>query len=215
MNKNFKSNERELINVVNYFKRKSKQMIASGAIDEQHRSIQETVDRFVEQINMHADQRAAILEQRKILEKIVRDDPSCPKCHSKDMIKLVGTEKNDKGWKSNRYKCRKCNIQFTWNTPNNPWDLLEYIQAKMIQIEEKLATSATEDEKNLLVESLDNTKSQLERIKPIISAHDAEYLEMTNRDDEMEKLIHEFKNSLLIEKIKMDTWESKTKSRNK
>lgn len=215
MNKNFKSNERELINVVNYFKRKSRQMIASGTIDEQHRGIEETVDRFVEQMNLHADQRAAILEQRKALEKIVKDDASCPKCHSKDMIKLVGTEKNESGWKSNRYKCRKCNIRFTWNTPNNPWDLLEYIQEKMIQIGEKLSTTASEEEKNLLADSLDNAKAQLERIRPVISAHDTEYQEMTSRDEEMEKLIHEFRNSLLIEKIKMDTWESKTKSRNK
>ena len=39
-----------------------------------------------------------------------------------------------------------------------------------------------------------------------------EYEALQKRDLEMEKLIHEFKNSLLIEKIKMDTWENSKKS---
>ena len=32
---------------------------------------------------------------------------------------------------------------------------------------------------------------------------------VVSRDADMEKLIHEFRNSLLIERIKMDTWESR------
>jgi hypothetical protein len=49
-------------------------------------------------------------------------------------------------------------------------------------------------------------------LKPVIDAHNAEYDELQTRELEMEKLIHEFKNSLLIEKIKMDTWENKNRS---
>jgi len=32
---------------------------------------------------------------------------------------------------------------------------------------------------------------------------------LNEREPEMEKIIHEFKNSLLIEKIKLNTWENK------
>ena len=212
MNKNFKANERELINVVTYFKRQSRKLISEGKLSEEHRQIEQTVERFIDQINSHADVRAAILDQRKHLNSIVKDDVVCPKCRTKDMVKLVGTEKNDKGWKSNRYKCRKCNIQFTWKAPNNPWDLIAYINETLSLLEQKLADTSSEEDKTALRDSLLAMSGQLEKITPIITAHDKEYEALMEREDEMEKLIHEFKNSLLIEKIKMDTWENKKKS---
>ncbi len=54
-------------------------------------------------------------------------------------------------------------------------------------------------------------QANLDKLKPVIDAHDKDYDVLMARDLEMEKLIHEFKNSLLIEKIKMDTWENKKK----
>jgi hypothetical protein len=45
----------------------------------------------------------------------------------------------------------------------------------------------------------------------VIDAHDKEYNELKAREMDMDRLIHEFKNSLMIEKIKMDTWENKQK----
>ena len=209
MNKNFKANERELINVVNYFKRQSKKLISEGRLGEEHRKIEETVDKFIEQLNIHADTRAAILEQRKQLGKIVNDDATCPRCHTKNMIKLVGTEKNDSGWRSNRYKCRKCNIQFTWKTPNNPWDLMAYIGETLINVQRKLEESASSEERSGLEATLVNTRNHLESIKPVIDAHDKEYQDMLDRESEMDRLVHEIKNTLLIEKIRMDTWENK------
>jgi len=181
-------------------------------LGEEHLQIEQTVDRFIEQINSHADVRAAILEQRKHLNSIVKDDVVCPKCRTKDMVKLVGTEKNEKGWRSNRYKCRKCNIQFTWKAPNNPWDLIAYINETLGTLQQKLDDTSSDEEKEALRQSLINMHGQLEKITPVISAHDQEYAALMEREDEMEKLIHEFKNSLLIEKIKMDTWENKKKN---
>src|SRR5687767_14079849 len=128
MNKNFKSNERELVKVATFFKRQSKKLIDEGKLGEEHRRVEDSVDRFVEQMEKHADARAFILDQRDQLAKLVKDNAECPTCHKKDMLKLVGTEKNEKGWKSNRYKCRRCNIEFTWNRPNNPWDMIAYIE---------------------------------------------------------------------------------------
>jgi len=212
MNKNFKANERELVNVVTYFKRQSKKLVSEGKLGEENRQIEQTVDRFIEQINSHADVRAAILEQRKQLNTIVKDDVVCPKCRTKDMIKLVGTEKNEKGWRSNRYKCRKCNIQFTWKAPNNPWDLIAYVNESLNTLQQKLDDTASDEDKQALRKSLENMNGQLEKITPVIIAHDKEYAALLEREEEMEKLIHEFKNSLLIEKIKMDTWENKKKN---
>jgi hypothetical protein len=210
MNKNFKSNERELVKVATFFKRQSKKLIAEGKLGEEHKTVEEAVDKFVEQMNHHADSRAFILDQREQLKKLVKDNAECPSCHSSNMLKLVGVEKNEKGWKSNRYKCRKCNIEFTWNRPNNPWDMIHYIEEVMLMLREKENNEQNPDEKAALKTSVDNMQANLEKLKPVIDAHEAEFKELEKRDAEMERLIHEFKNSLLIEKIKMDTWENRS-----
>src|SRR5688572_19607319 len=119
MNKNFKPNERELVKVATFFKKQSKKLIAEGKIGEENKKVEEAVDRFIEHMNNHANTRAFIQEQREYLKKLVKDNPVCPQCHSRDMLKASGAETNEKGWVSNRYKCRKCNIYFTWNMPNN------------------------------------------------------------------------------------------------
>lgn len=212
MNKNFKSNERELVKVATFFKKQSKKLIDSGKLGEEHKKVEEAVDRFVDQMNKHADARAFILEQRQQLEKLVKDDAVCPSCNSRDMLKVVGVETSDQGWKSNRYRCRKCNIEFTWNRPNNPWDMVHYIEAMIGVLETKSKEENVQpDQKDQLTRGLDSMKANLEKLKPVIEAHNLEYEALQQRDLEMEKLIHEFKNSLLIEKIKMDTWENNQK----
>ena len=59
---------------------------------------------------------------------------------------------------------------------------------------------------------LENMRGNLDKLKPVIDAHDAEYEAIQARDTEMEQLIHEFRNSLMIERIKMDSWENRTGS---
>jgi hypothetical protein len=213
MNKNFKSNERELVKVATFFKKQSKKLIEEGKLGEEHKKVEEAVDRFVEHMNQHANNRAFILEQRTELSRLVKDNAACPSCHKKDMLKLVGTEKNEKGWKSNRYKCRRCNIEFTWNMPNNPWDMIQYIDEVMQMMQSKLELETTDAaEREQIAVAMESMLSNLAKLKPVIDAHDTEYNALQEREQEMEKLIHEFKNSLLIEKIKMDTWENKKPS---
>jgi hypothetical protein len=209
MNKHFKSNERELIKVATFFKRQSKKLIGEGKLGEEHQQVEVAVDRFLEQMDHHANTRASILEQREYLNKLVKDNAECPRCHTRDMIKIVGTEKNAQGWKSNRYKCRKCNIQFTWNLPNNPWDMIQYIDDVLIKFSVKYQESTITEEKEQITAAIESMQANLDKLRPVIDAHDKEFHDLHTRDLEMEKLIHEFKNSLLIEKIKMDTWENK------
>lgn len=211
MNKNFKSNERELVKVATFFKKQSKKLIGEGKLGEEHKKVEEAVDKFVEQMNHHADSRAFILDQREQLKKLVKDNAECPSCHSGSMLKLVGVEKNEKGWKSNRYKCRKCNIEFTWNRPNNPWDMIKYIEEVIQTLRDKESQEQNPAERAAINTAVGNMEANLEKLKPVIDAHEAEFAALEQRDLEMEKLIHEFKNSLLIEKIKMDTWENRNK----
>jgi hypothetical protein len=215
MNENFKPNERELVKVATFFKKQSKKLIEEGKLGDEHKKVEEAVDRFVDQMNIHADNRAFILNQREQLQKLVKDDAECPTCRKKDMLKFVGMEKNEKGWKSNRYRCRRCNIEFTWNRPNNPWDMIPYIE-EVIELLTKKTQDAlvSEEEKQMLINGIASMQGNLDRLKPVIEAHEADYKAFEAREQEMDRLIHEFKNSLLIEKIKMDTWENRNSPTN-
>lgn len=212
MNKNLKANERELVKVATFFKKQSKKLIDEGKVGEENKQVADAVDRFIEHLNNHANTRAFIMEQRDYLRKLVKDHPKCPECHSSDMLKPAGTETNEKGWKSNRYKCRKCNIYFTWNMPNNPWDMIQYIEEVLqtLRVKFELAGSAGQDTAETQA-SIASMQANLDKLKPVIDAHDKDFAALQARDEEMDKLVHEFKNSLLIEKIKMDTWQSKKK----
>jgi hypothetical protein len=212
MNKNLKANERELVKVATFFKKQSKKLIEEGKLGEEHKSVEEAVDRFITHMEHHANARAFVLEQRDQLKMLVKDNPVCPGCHKKDMLKAVGTDKNEKGWKSNRYKCRRCNIEFTWTLPNNPWDMMEYINEVLTMMQLKEGDiSISEGEREEIASTKRSMEANLAKLKPVIAAHDKEYDEMLAREHEMERLIHEFKNTLLIEKIKMDTWDNKQK----
>lgn len=212
MNEHFKPYERELVKLATYFKKQSGKLIRAGRLSPEHNAVQEAVDRFVEHLEQHANLRTLILAEREQLKKLVKDDAVCPRCHTRDMLKLVGTEKNEKGWKSNRYKCRKCNIEFTWNRPNNPWDMVAYIEEVLAVLKLKHEDQAVSaDERDQLSTAIESMKANLEKLKPVIDAHHREFEALQSRESEMEKMIHEFRNSLLIEKIKMDTWENKNR----
>jgi hypothetical protein len=210
MNRNYKASERELVKVATFFKKQSKKLIAEKKISEDNAKVEEAVDRFIEHLEQHANTRALLADQREQLKKLVKDDAECPQCHSRDKLKFVGIDQNEKGWKSNRYKCRKCNIEFTWNRPNNPWDMVFYIEEVMRSMQEKLDNPATQPgERGQIGSVMVNMRSNLDRLKPVIDAHMQDFNQFQIREEEMEKLVHEMKNSLLIERIKMDTWENR------
>ena len=188
-----------------FFKKESIRLVEAGRLSDDHKKVQDAVDHFLAHLNNHADTRASVLEQREYLNKLVKDNAVCPKCGSSEKLKIAGTEKNEKGWKSNRYKCRKCNIAFTWNMPNNPWHMIEYIEDMLRRVitEAGAGNASAEDQ------AMAGLQANLDKLKPVIDAHDKDYEDLKARDAEMERLLHEFRNSLMIEKIKMDTWENK------
>ncbi len=212
LNKNFNPSERELVRLANYFKKQSRKLIDAGKLSEELSTVEGAVDRFVAHLENHASLRAAVLEQREQLKKLVRDDAVCPQCGKSEMLKVVGMETNEKGWKSNRYRCRRCNIEFTWNKPNNPWDMVAYIEEVLTTLQLKQRDeAATDDEKDQLGAIINSMRSNLARLKPVIEGHREAYLALQSREEEMEKLVHEFRSSLLIEKVKLEDWEYKNR----
>ena len=86
----------------------------------------------------------------------------------------------------------------------------EMVAVLMLKSNGKDVTESEKKETDHLVQSM---QSNVHALQSAISGHDLEYRAIVEKDTEMEKLIHEFKNMLLIEKIKMDTWENKTGKR--
>lgn len=207
VNNNLKPSERELVKMAKYFKKRSQDLIARGTLSPEHRKVEDAVDRFVSHLENHADSRAAILARHEELKRMVRDNAQCPSCHSADMLKHVGMEPNEKGWMSNRYKCRKCNIAFTWNRPNNPWDMIRYFEDVLTMLRLKSADATMVGEERSQIEvGIEQLEKHLGELKPVIEAHDREWENYLEREAEMEKLVHDLKATLLMEKIKLESW---------
>lgn len=207
MNKNLNDKERELVKLVTFFKKRAEGLMKEGKLSAEHNQVITACESLVEKLQANAVTRAHIMEQRETLSKMIKDNAECPKCYKNTHLKHVGVITNAKGWKCNSYKCRRCNIQFDWSRPNNAWDMIlfmEDLESTLTRVmeDETIPAEIKQQSSEILVQILPN----LTRLKPIIEASDLEYTEMKTREPEMAKMIHDFKNYLLIEKIKMDSW---------
>lgn len=207
MNQNLKENERELIKLVNFFRKRAASLIKEGKLSEEHEQVIAACEKLIERLNAQAEQRAQIIQQRENLKGIIKDNALCLKCEKNTHLKLAGTETNGKGWKFNKYKCRRCNIEFVWHKPNNPWDTVPFLDSLVQELEHKLSKEGVSAEMQAPSrEMIGQVQENIEKLKIVITASDRDYEEMQRNESEMDKMIHGFKNHLLIEKIKMDSW---------
>jgi hypothetical protein len=210
MSHHLKENERELLKLVSFFRKHAEKLIKENKVDPEFQQLIDTCEKFETQLNIHAGRREEVLQQREQLKALVKDNALCPKCSKNANLKFTGIDKHPKGWKCNKYKCRKCNIEFVWSRPNNPWDMIPYVEGFISELEEKMKKEDTSPEdKQAAAETILQMNGNLEKLKPVIEASDLDHTELQERDEEMGRMIHEFKNHLLIIKIKMDTWESR------
>lgn len=208
MSMSLNKSERELIKLANFFIKNTEKFIQEGKLDEEHSKVITACNNLIEKINLHAGNREEVIKTRENLKTVIKDNASCPSCHKNTHIKYVGVDTEEK-WKCNRYKCRRCNILFTWNRPNNPWDMVPYIEALVIELEQKVEVGGMPElAKAQTLQSIEEMKQNVARIQSVIEVSDQEFQDMQERELEMSKLVHEFKNYLLIEKIKMDKWKN-------
>jgi hypothetical protein len=207
MAQNLKENERELIKLVNFFRKEAETLMRDdNTVD--YTEVINACEKLISQLNNHAAYREEVLSQRESLKGLIKDNAVCPKCTQSGQLKHIGVDKNEQGWKSNKYKCRKCNIEFVLNRPNNPWDMVPYIEKFINDLEKKFSEANLADEEKQQSESaMIQMKESIAKLKPVVEASDLDYREMQERELEMDKMIHEFRNHLMIERIKMDTWE--------
>lgn len=204
MNPNLKPEERDLTKLVTYFKKRAEILIIENRLDDEYKQMLEVCDKLTEQLEMHAKNREEVRTERELLKGMVKDNAQCPKCFSNANLKVIGTEANEKGWKSNKYKCRKCNITFVWNAPNNPWDMIPYVENFISQMELKLKEAPAEEDLNSTQQALQQMKANLEKLKPVVEASDLSLKELEEREEHMAEMVHKFRKHLMIEKIRME-----------
>lgn len=205
MNEHLKPEERELLKLVQYFRKRGEVMIIENKLDDTYRQLLDTCDKFKDQVELHAQNRSAVLAEREQLAEMVKDNARCPKCSSNEQLKPAGTDTNEKGWKSNKYRCRRCNISFVWSAPNNPWDMIPYVEHFVDTIEQRI-TEGNMDDVALaqMAAAVEGMKANLQRLKPVVEASDRDYKELQEREEQMATLVHQFKKQLQIEKIRLE-----------
>jgi len=205
MDQNLKPEERELVKLVTYFKKRAEILIIENKLDDEYRQMLDTCDKLTEQLYLHARNRQVVLLEREQLQNLVKDNARCPKCESAANLKVIGAEKNEKGWKSNKYRCRRCNISFVLNTPNNPWDMIPYVEDFVVNMAQKLEDpgmdEASKEQHRLALEQM---KGNLAKLKPVVEASDLDFAELQEREAHMANLVHQFKKHLMIEKIRLE-----------
>lgn len=205
MDQNLKPDERELVKLVNYFKKRGEILIIENKLGDEYRQMLETCDKLVEQLNLHAKNRDMVIREREQLKNMVKDNATCPTCKSAAQLKVIGTEKSEQGWLSNKYKCRKCNITFVWNTPNNPWDMIPYVEHFIERMQEQVKTQqADETSKAQTLAVLQQMQENMSRLKPVVEASDQDWAELQEREIQMSDMVSKFRKHLLIEKIRLE-----------
>jgi hypothetical protein len=205
MNHNLKDNERDLIKQVNYFKRQAEKLISKGNIGEEHAALIASCEKLVDTLMLHATKREEVILQRNAIKTMLKDNARCPKCDTTSHLKPAGIDTSDNGWKCNKYRCRKCNIEFVWAKPNNPWDLIPYLERTLGKFEQlqKEGKSSEESEKMMA-----DIRESISKLRPVIAASDLDWKELEERDAEMTRIVNEFKMHLQIERIKMEAREN-------
>lgn len=209
MNQKLKPTERELIKLIKFFQKRADSLIQEGQLSTEHEQLGVACEKLTAQIYAHAQVREKITEKREKLKSIINDNAQCPKCAQKTHLKLTGTAKHEKGWKGNKYKCRRCNVEFAWNKPNNPWDMVLFLDTYMQDLNLTLADGNAEPAvREQATQVLAQLQQSLDQLKPVLETSGQEYADLETAEVEMSKMVHEFRNYLLIEKIKLNAWQN-------
>jgi hypothetical protein len=209
MNQHLNTRERELVKAALQFKKRAQNLMKAGKLEEAHQTVFDSCDRLMEQVYTHAQNRTLILQQHEELKKTVKDNARCPTCKSGAYLKLKGVDTSEKGWKMNRYRCRRCHIEFTWNRPNNPWDMLHFFEDLLSQLQASVEHEEADTPTRAQAEEMQlHIQQSLAVLRPVVEGADQNLRDIQQKDEEMAQMLHEFKNFLLIEKIKLDKWEN-------
>ena len=201
-----KPNERELIKLIRFFSKRAARLMEEGELSAEHSQLTTACQNLETQLLTHAANRTAIMDKRERLLNIIEDNAQCPKCGKADMLKRTGATTNQQGWKCNTYKCRRCNNGFTWNRPNNPWDMVEFLEMYIGQLQLAMQAEQNPEMVAHTKDAVAQMNDSLSRLRPVLETSDEEVDALQQKEKEMDKLIHQFKTYLQIEKIKLNAY---------
>ncbi|WP_018478640.1 hypothetical protein [Pontibacter roseus] len=201
-----KPNERELIKLIRFFSKRAARLMEEGELSAEHSQLTAACENLETKLLDHATNRTAIMDKRERLLNVIEDNAQCPKCNKADMLKRTGSTTNEHGWKCNTYKCRRCNTGFTWNRPNNPWDMVEFLEMYIGQLQLAMAAERNPEVIAHTEDAVEQMRDSLNRLRPVLATSDEEVDALQQKEKEMDRLIHQFKNYLQIEKIKLNVY---------
>lgn len=202
-----KANERELLKLIRFFGKRAQKLMDQGTLSPEHTQLTGACQNLENQLQSHATNRALILDKRERLQQIIEDNAQCPKCAKADMLKRTGSTRTERGWNCNTYKCRRCNITFTWNRPNNPWDMAQYLEDYILELELQVQQEQNEELKEHTQAAILQLNESLARLRPVLATSDEEVQALQLKEKEIDSLIHQFKTYLQIEKIKLEAYQ--------
>lgn len=210
MQSNLTKNEKEVIKLIHQFKKRVTALKEEGKYEDDVEPIFTSFETLLKKLENHAAIRSEVTGRRDQMKNLIKDNAVCPKCNSRQLLKHTGERKVEEGWMCNVYKCRKCNIEFVWARPNNPWDMRNFLKDLVLKLNEQIKSQpGSEEEKGQSQVMVEKMEGDIQKLSDALDSVDAEYAEMLKQDESMAELIHNFKNYLLIEKIKMDTYKPK------
>jgi hypothetical protein len=204
MDQKYTSDEREFIRLSAFFKKQAERWKEENKLGEEYTQLLETCDKLMEQLEIHAQNRAIVMDEHEQLKSLVKDNARCPKCAKNSHLKLIGTDKSEQGWVSNKYKCRRCNIEFVWNAPNNPWDMLSYVDHLVAGLENTMKVQQLDAETIQQNEAaLSQMKANVATLRPVIDASKQHLADLEQKEKIMSEMILKVNKHLMIEKIRM------------
>ena len=207
MEDSLKENEKELIRLIKFFRERAEELIEKGKLSPEHEQLISSCEKIVAAIYAHANTRENLLLRRQVLTNIVKDNAVCKQCHKSDYLTITGSEKDSNNLEFNTYFCSNCSIGFRWSRPNNPWDMVRFIENVMNSLKESEATSS-DSYKQEIETSLLQLEEGLSKLKPVVESSDREYQEFQIKETEFEDTIHSFRNHLLMQKMKMEAFDN-------
>lgn len=207
MEHSLKENEKELIRLVSFFRERAEELIKNGKLSPEHEQLVSSCEKIAAAVYGHANARENILSRRQMLATIVKDNAICKECNSSADLMVTGTEKDTNNFEFNIYYCSNCNISFRWSRPNNPWDMVKFIENVMQSLKESEVVSS-DSYKPEIEATLLQLEEGLSRLKPVVQSSDLEYEQFQVKEAEFEDTIHSFRNHLLMQKMKMDAFDN-------
>lgn len=202
MGKYFTEDELELLDLIDYFKKKTIRLEIQGKRLQDH-------DEFIYRLE---HMKNVVIQNKVYVNEFLNPQINeisleCPNCSQFTHIQQTGVaEKNSKGLLCNEYYCAGCKKSFLHYFPNNDRDQLKWYKEIILQFErisnDKRFSAFTVEFKDRVTDM----RKSYNRMKNAIKAEKNIVIGLEQANATVRKIISEYRNMLLVEKMKEHLW---------